>query len=63
MAFVDPNPWDILTPYIEAMSPAALERLGQLMSRPIVDPPFHGEIAHCWDVKLEDLRWCLVARH
>lgn len=38
MAFVDHDPWDlILTPYIEAMSPAQLKELGELMSRPIVD--------------------------
>ena len=43
MAFVDPNPWDILIPYIEAMSPAQLKRLGESMSEPIIDPPFHGQ--------------------
>ena len=44
MAFVDHDPWDLLLlPYVEKMTPAQLEELGELMSRPIVDPPFHGE--------------------
>ncbi len=50
-AWVAEHVADILIPYVEALSPAQLERLGELMSRPIVDPPFHGEIADCWDVK------------
>lgn len=37
MAFVDSNPWDILLPYIEALTPAQLGRLGELVSRPIID--------------------------
>ena len=34
---MNPNPWDILIPYIEKMDAAALERLGELVGQPIID--------------------------
>ena len=37
MAFVDHDPWDILLPYIEALTPAQWARLCEDVSRPIID--------------------------
>ncbi len=61
MAFVDPNPWAsseawdiLLLPYVEAMSAAQLKRLGELMSRPILESPRDPYcLAHLWPYKPE----------
>ena len=49
------NPWDILVPYIKAMSPAQLKRLGELVSQPIIEPPRDPWAReHLWSVKYDE---------
>ena len=51
----DPNPWEMLVPYIKAMSPAQLKRLGELVSQPIIEPPRDPYLLeHFWPVKYEE---------